>query len=163
MINLNCTIIQIFSGVPYYNTCLNLLSISCFFSRWEYLFLQHFVNSHQVQVLDSHSFSNFFSNEYPYWFRFFMDYHFGSSFSCIQSTFVAVSNIFLAYLSDLFFTNDKNPYPLSYFFAFVLQNNMSFLFINKQCQITFVFYFSGSTIFIFKFYCDVIKISVIGF
>ena len=43
-----------------------------------------------------------------------------------------------------FLANDKNPYPLTYFLGsteYCRSKSVSFLFINKQCQIRFIFYF----------------------
>ena len=54
------------------------------------------------------------------------------------------NNYFLRFLA-----NDKNPYLLIYFFVLgsmeyrriANSKSMPFLFINKQCQINFIFYF----------------------
>ena len=45
------------------------------------------------------------------------------------------------YCFKYFSTNDKNPYPLTYFLFLVLYNIVTFLWTNKQCQINFIFYF----------------------
>ena len=40
-----------------------------------------------------------------------------------------------------FLANDKNPHPLIYFLVPGSTEYLTFLFINEQCQINFIFYF----------------------
>ena len=54
---------------------------------------------------------------------------------------LVVFNNFFVYLLDRFLANDKNPYPLTYALVVGCIEYLSFLFINRQSQISFVFYF----------------------
>ena len=116
----------------------------------------------------SHKFTSCFSG----FMELFLEAYTFYSIRASSPDLVTASKFFFPYLLDRFIANDKNRYSLMHFFSFMgLQNNgmllssksTSFLFINKQCQINFVFYFQLSTILIRKCYYNFIKHSVVSF
>ena len=87
LIQSNCSIIQIFCSVPFYNNCLKSFSISCLFYGGitiSAIFLE-FPSGSGTDFFHNF-FSNFISCQVSYCLSCFMDYSFGSSFcSSIQS------------------------------------------------------------------------------
>ena len=83
-------------------------------------------------------------------------------FAASISVLVSVSNNF-CYICRIDFSGMTKIHILRHIFFFLVQqNNVSFLFINNQCQINVVFYLSWTTIFIHKSYDNISKLSIIS-
>ena len=103
--------------IPFYNTCLNLFNISSLFSGGI------IVSSTFHEIISGAGFSFtilssiLFSMNFPVGSAALWATFLKAVFRASILVFVAVSNNYFPYFLDRFLRNEKNTYPLKYFFV----------------------------------------------
>ena len=116
-----------------------LFNISWIFVNYSFLFHKFF--------------SNFVSYKFTCCFSCFMDYLFWKQI--LVHLVLFLSNNCFSYFLDIFLSMTKTHIPCHVFLFLVIENNeallspkkVSFLFINKQCQITLSSIYNGLPLF----------------
>ena len=135
----------------FYNNFFNSFNFFLFFRQNNYFF-----NIYRICFRFSNFINNFFSYKFTCFFQLLYGLLFGKEILKHLLLFLWQHLMIIFHICQMHY-----PYPL--FPCSCFKNNASFLFINEQCQINFLFYFEWSTILVSKCYYNFVIFSIICF